>query len=219
MMPVATPEGSRPLHRGSSARLEALTDGIFAIAMTLLVLDVRPPAEIDLPHLAEVVPSVIALAISFLVLGTLWFGHRTQFQLVPNADHPVVWLNIAMLGFVSLVPFSAALLARAPTNRVAVVFYGCNLALASLAHAVMWIYATSRPELVGRELPPAFRNRTRLLALMPFGGYALGTVLGLLLPVAGLVVFVLTPFPFVSGLFYRLSPALEPADFVNIGVD
>src|ERR1700744_1559601 len=95
---------------GSPKRIETLSDGVFAIVMTLIVLQIAVPGgpvqELG-GELRALVPTILAYALTFLTLGTLWFGNRTQSELIRRADHPMVWLTLLMLLIVALVPFSA----------------------------------------------------------------------------------------------------------------
>src|SRR5437660_1262799 len=94
---------------GDAGRVLALSDGVFAIASTLLALDLRVPTGLDSTQLraalVELVPSVQAFAISFLVIGLLWLGHRRQFARLRRITGSVVALNVVLLGFVAVLPF------------------------------------------------------------------------------------------------------------------
>ncbi|MCU1525051.1 MAG: hypothetical protein JWO18_1945, partial [Microbacteriaceae bacterium] len=132
------PDVGRP-GRGSTRRMEAPSDAVFAIVMTLIVLEVHvptgPPSKLPEQFL-EATPTLLTYALTFITVGVLWFGNRTQSELLIAADHPLVWLNLLFLGLVALIPFSSALLARNPTTSFAVVEYGAHLTAASIAHAL-----------------------------------------------------------------------------------
>src|SRR6187549_1393686 len=98
-------------------RLETLTDGVFAIVMTLLVFDLRPPnpAYVSdeaamMREIAQLLPSFASYLISFIILGVYWVGHHSQFQYIRRGDQMLLWLNIVFLMCVALVPFSAGLM-------------------------------------------------------------------------------------------------------------
>ena len=190
---------------GSPRRLETINDGVFAIVMTLIVLQIQVP---DGPvgglagKLEALVPTLLTYGLVFVTLGVLWFGNRTQSEYIQSANHPLIWLNLLFLGIVALIPFSAALLGRYPTERIAVTIYGVHLMLASFAHAAAWIYCTYHPTLVIPELTPRYLRVSRFATLAPAIGYTLATAVGLLSPIAGLVGYLLVPIPFVSGLYY-----------------
>jgi uncharacterized membrane protein len=206
MQPLDTAPVAPAPGEGSPHRMEGLNDGVFAIVMTLIVLEVRvPPAGAAdlLGELGKVVPTLLTHALTFVTLGVLWFGNRTQSEFIHRATHALVWLNLAFLGIVALVPFSAAVLGRYPTRRLAVVVYGVHLTIASLAHGVCWIYATYHPEVLRSGISDRYRRLSRWASLSPALGYATATLVGSVAPMAGLVGFLLVPLPFVSGYFYR----------------
>jgi len=198
--------------QGSPHRLEALSDGVFAIVMTLIVLEVHVPEAslADLPGaLVKMAPTLLPYALTFVTLGMLWFGNRTQSEQIRAADHPLVWLNLLFLGLVALIPFSAALVSRYPSDRVAVVIYGIHLVAASLAHAVAWVYATFHPALIRPEISERYLHYSRYATFAPALGYALATVLGAMVPSIALVAYLVVPVPFVTGLFYRVLRRID----------
>ncbi len=106
----------QPRHLLSKHRLEALADGIFAVAMTLLVIELKLPDHglVHSPHdlvnaVGQLLPKFIAWIISFFVLAIFWFGHHRLFQFVHNVDGKLIALNVLLLAAVSLMPFSSAL--------------------------------------------------------------------------------------------------------------
>jgi uncharacterized membrane protein len=191
---------------GSPRRLETLNDGVFAIVMTLIVLQIRvptgPTSELA-DQLRQLVPTVLTYGLTFMTLGVLWFGNRTQSEMIERANHPLIWINLSFLGIVALIPFSAAFLGGFPTERIAVVVYGIHLTLASLAHAASWLYASFHPDLLAPGISARYLRVSRFATLAPACGYSLATLLGLLSPIAGLVGYLVVPLPFVVGLFYR----------------
>lgn len=120
-------------------RLAGLSDGIFAVGMTLLVLGLSVPtlragaSEGDLWHaLLQLSPNVLVYTMSFMTLGIFWVGQGTQLNLLARSNRHYSWLQLAFLLSVTLVPFSTALLARYPTLRVALVEYWLNIVLLGL---------------------------------------------------------------------------------------
>ena len=131
-------------------RIEALTDGVFAVAMTLLVLDIKVPelqqplATAELPlKLLSLWPKFLSYTISFVILGVYWVGHHVQLSFIRRADRPLLWINILFLLWVALVPFSTALLSEYATTRIAIAIYGANLIAIGLTLALHWWYATT----------------------------------------------------------------------------
>ncbi|MGD0108330.1 MAG: TMEM175 family protein [Rhodopila sp.] len=133
----------------SVERLAALSDGLFAVAMTLLVLDLKVPAgrtiatdQALLAALAELAPRLVIYLLSFLTLGIFWVGQQTQLSHFARSDRHLTWINLAFLFAVSLMPFSTSLMAEFITLRTALLLYWLNiLALGALLYA-SWGYAT-----------------------------------------------------------------------------
>src|SRR5439155_2102750 len=107
-----------PFGEMSSARVEAFSDGVFAIAITLLVLDIHVPAPESVGDdglgaaLAHAWPSYFAYLVSFLVIGIIWINHHSMFTMVRRVDRPVLFVNLTLLLFVSALPFPTKLLAE-----------------------------------------------------------------------------------------------------------
>ena len=197
---------------GSPKRLEALNDGVFAIVMTLIVLEVAVPDGPQatlLAQLGSVVPTLLTYALTFATLGIFWFGNRAQSEYIGIANHPYVWLNLLFLGTIALVPFSAALLGRYPGSRLAVVEYGLHLTIAALIHGLIWVYVMKRPALLKRSLTKRYRRLSQGATFAIAAGYGLATVVGLIFPFAGLLAFVAVPVPFVAGWYYRMLGAID----------
>lgn len=190
-------------------RLTMLTDGIFAIVMTLLVLELKLP-EIHghvtpqslLDALIHQAPHFISYIVSFIVLGNYWVAHHTEFQYINKLDHKLIWLNVLFLMFISLLPFSASLLGHYPDNTTAVVFYGANLLISGLIHMYIWIHATSS-NLTEKGLPKKFIQFGNLLSLFAIIPYMAAIVLAFLDPRISIFIYILVPIPFVLGLYYR----------------
>src|SRR5215472_4891728 len=153
--------GDTNLNSGlSKTRIEALTDGIFAIAMTLMVFDIKvsPLAHmnrLNLQHeLIQLWPRFLAYVISFIMLGVYWVGHHNQYHYIRRTDRPFLWINIFFLMGVSLIPFSTGLLGQFPEDRTAVGVYGLNLIMVGGFLYAHWSYAARNYRLVQRQIPP-----------------------------------------------------------------
>lgn len=140
----------------SKHRLEALTDGIFAVAMTLLVIELKVPetAHIETTAqlhaaLAHLLPKFIAWLISFFVLAIFWVSHHRLFHFVRHVDVPLQWLTIGYLTCVSLMPFSSALTGEYGGALISQVFYSINMALLSVMALLKSRYVFHHPELCG----------------------------------------------------------------------
>ena len=129
-------------------RIIFFSDGVFAIAITLLVVGIHVPelpshvANSELSrHLLDEWPRVLSYAVSFAVIGLYWIGHHRIFGHIRRFDHRLILLNLAFLGLIAFLPFPTAVLGRYGAHRAAVVLYAGSLALAGLASTALWLYA------------------------------------------------------------------------------
>ncbi len=129
-------------------RIAAFSDGVFAIAITLLSLQLAVPAAQDLGHsLTELAPSIFAFVLSFLVIGAFWVAHHRLFALVREHDDRLIWLNMAVLFFIVVIPFTTTVIAAHGGSRLGVLVYAFSLVGAGLANVALNAYV-----LVGRRL-------------------------------------------------------------------
>jgi uncharacterized membrane protein len=157
-VPVATPYNR--FSGQSLERIQALSDGVFAVALTLLVLDLRVPvgaADTDgglWEALSTLGPSFVAYLLSFTMLGTFWLAQHTFLGLCTRADRALTWTQLGFLIVVTLLPFSASLLAEYVTVRLAVGVYWLNLVLLGVGLAVGGRHAAG----TGLVDPPQLRS-------------------------------------------------------------
>ena len=195
----------------SKHRIEALSDGIFAIAMTLLVLDIKIPKMPEAAvHAGELAPTLLALwpkflsyVTSFVVLGVFWVGHHGYAHFLKRTDRWLLWINLLFLMFVVFVPFSTDLLGDHPRDRVAVIIYGGNIIALSLALCLQWWYATRKHRLVGRDLEPEIVRKGLQRTFGAAVIYACAVLLALFNPTISLIVYAVIPF------FYILPSRLD----------
>jgi uncharacterized membrane protein len=159
----------------AAARIEALVDGIFAIVMTLLILDLHVPHLAAGAPAAELARALLALwpralvyLMSFLSLGTLWVAHRFAFHYIHRTDRTLLWLNLVFLILVGVIPFLTGLIGQYPTYTLPVALYGVDLILAGATLYRIWGYATADHRLVGPHLTPeAIRAGRRRILVGP----------------------------------------------------
>jgi uncharacterized membrane protein len=167
----------------SVERLAAISDGVFAVAMTLLVLDLRTPAEsvihseADLWHaLVALAPRVLVYLMSFLTLGIFWVGQQTQLNHVERSNRDFSWLHLAFLFAVSLMPFSTSLMAEFISYRVALIAYWANIVLLGALLYVGWAYA-ARARLVKPDVTDDMENAFKRRVIGAQTLYAIGAAL------------------------------------------
>ena len=164
-------------------RIAALSDGVFAIAMTLIVLEIRVPetapihTEADLwTALQGLAPRLVTYFLSFLTLGIFWNGQQTQLNYFASADRDLTWLHLAFLAVVALMPFSTAFLAEFISFRLALLVYWANIFLLGVLLFVAWAYAR-RAGLVTPGASVAVSNAIRRRIIVAQGLYAFGALL------------------------------------------
>ncbi len=179
------------------SRMEAFSDGVFAIAITLLVLEITVPSDSEGDFLHAVLdqwPSYLAYVVSFATVGAIWLAHSAMSEFLDHADVWLMRINLLLLLLVSFLPFPSRLLAESfghrDAGKVATTVYGLTLLSATLAMSAMWRYARSRnlvrPDAGDEELVTLTRKLTPGLA-----GYVAMIALGLFLPVVAVVGYLL----------------------------
>ena len=166
------PMGTDRLARNETARVEAFSDGVFAIAITLLILEIHVPEvatgeslRVAIPHQW---PSFLAFLASFMTIGVMWLNHHRLFTLIDKCDDGLIALNLLLLLGVTWVPFPTALLAehlRGPDSHIAGIIYSASFFVIAIVFNVMWRYAV-HARLVARDLNVALI--TRQYSLGPF---------------------------------------------------
>ena len=196
-----------PPHRGlRTGRLEAFSDGVFAIAITLLVLDIAVPASAEahlLRSVADLWPSYLGYVVSFATIGAMWLGHNAITEYLERGDVGFVRLNMLLLLAIAFLPFPTRLFAefigKDSPERVAVTIYGLSFLLTSTLLLVLWRYAVRnrlvRPDTSDQEVQLLTRRLTPGLA-----GYLILILAGLFIPIVavigylGIALFYIIPF-------------------------
>ena len=153
-------------------RLETLVDGVFAIAMTILVLELRAPQTLGPGGLAQGLVDLgsrfATFVISFIVLGVYWFAHHQVFHFVLRVNRTLVWLNILFLMGIALVPFAASVMGAYTNDPIALSLYGGVLGLLAALGYLIWWYISGDRGLIEPGLDPALVHKVRVwLAIGP----------------------------------------------------
>ncbi|MGA7490083.1 MAG: TMEM175 family protein [Xanthobacteraceae bacterium] len=186
-------------------RVEAFSDGVFAIVVTLLVLELKVPTLNDhasvgeLAHqLVELLPKFLSWLISFIIVCKFWLNHNHLLGLARHADYAMVWLNSIFLMGQSFIPFPTALMGEYPDNRLAVSFFGCVFALNTLLFIALNVYIMRnliKPELASLRDPHGMRK-----AMIGPASYLAGAATAWFSVHAAFAIYALTP------LFYITPP-------------
>jgi uncharacterized membrane protein len=193
--------------RISKSRLEALTDGIFAIVMTLLVLEIAVPqilshepdvVRAELPkRLFDLWPKIFSYVISFIILAIYWRGHHRQFHYIRHSDGVLVWTNIMFLMAVSFLPFSTSLLGEYIDQQISVFIYGGNSIVIALLLYIQWRYATNHYRLVDKNLDPNIIRRLPRRVLIGILAYLIAMVVSFVNIQSSVFLFTLIVIPAV----------------------
>jgi uncharacterized membrane protein len=193
----------------SKSRLEAFSDGVFAVAITLLVLEINVPGGEHLWHqLKEEWPSFASFFISFWVIGIIWVNHHGVIDHLKRANRTLLYLNLLVLMSVVLIPFSTALMAEhlksGADEHVAAAVYAGAFVLMAVTFGSMWEYITRHREKLGVELSDEeVRSRTRSFHLgIPF--YVVALAVAFISPAVVLVIIG------AMALYYMVSGMRSP---------
>lgn len=143
-------------------RVEALTDGIFATVMTVLVLGLTVPVftgpltnselSLDLSvGIQGLVPDMLGYVLSFLILAVMWVSHHSIFHYISRMDRPLLWLNVIFLLMIGFVPFSTALLGRYPLAQLPVIIYGANIVAITITMQALLFYSARNRMLIEHQ--------------------------------------------------------------------
>lgn len=180
-------------------RVVAFSDGVFAIAITLLVLTFTPPPlPPDLPveqvpgKVLELWPRFLSYIISFLTIGMYWIFHHRQYQLVKRIDGRLLWLNLIFLMFIAFQPFPTSLLAEYGSGSSFVVaFYSIVLGTTGVIQSLVWLYATYGHRLVDSELDQRMIRYIRFRSLVGPVIFYLSAGIAYINPAAGMYFWLL----------------------------
>ncbi len=193
---------------GDVGRIEALSDGIFAFAATVLMLDFRAPDPADIHSEVELLSALIASAhrlmpwlLSLLTLGIFWVAQQTQLSQLARSNRDLTWLHLVFLAIITVLPFTTRLLADFFTYRAAFLIYWANIFLLGVAVYVTWAYS-ERAKLIRDDAPPELLGAFRRRVIIAQSLYAVGAIVGLVSVPLGLGFIILIQ------LNYALAPKL-----------
>jgi uncharacterized membrane protein len=184
-----------------SRRAESFSDGVFAVAITVLVFNLLPisqsTARLSVGELGRHWPSYFAYAVSFLTIGIMWLNHHTMLSQITKVDRPTLVLNLFLLMGVVAIPFPTALVAdhlvgasaRGGQATVATVTYGLVMMAIALAYALMWLYMSAHQQSLGARRRIATPRMSTFRFTVGNAGYVAGTLVALANAVAALIIF------------------------------
>ena len=181
-------------------RIVTFTDGVLAIVVTLLVLEIAVPqlsqseVETELPkRLLELLPDIWSYATSFIILGFFWIAHDDQFHYIKRANRTLSWITIFYLMFIAFIPFSTALIGEYRDQEISIIVYGINIIIVLGFGYLQWEYATKEHHLVDIDLDPNLVTITSRRIFVGMILYAFGIVISFLNTQVSLALFILIP--------------------------
>lgn len=188
----------------TTTRVNAFSDGVFAIAITLLVLDIKAPSPWRVQNDTDLVraimaswPNFAAYVQSFLVVGVYWVAHHSLLDYVRRVDRTFLWLNNLFLLSVGFIPFPASLLGSFTVYRTASLVYGTSLVVTGLTLYMLWRYASRHHRLIDPDFPVARRRAiTRRILAAPLL-YVGAMLISFVHPILCLTMYALVPLGYI----------------------
>lgn len=181
----------------TKARLEAFSDGVFGVAITLLILDVRPEDGVTgwqiLTHQWH---HILVYVFSFLLVGLYWVAHHHVMHFITGTDRTLLWLNLLVLLFVVFIPFTAAQLSASHEDPSSIRIYASTLICINLSGTALMAYAR-RHGLLSPALSGSFLRTALYLHLVPMAAYSVAIALASWCPIASLALMVVVPAFFI----------------------
>ena len=192
-----------PPRSASTTRIEAFSDGVFAIVITLLILEVHVPTLSDrsiqavLAALVGLAPKLISFSVSFFTIAVIWVNHHRFFESITHSDWKLLWYNSFFLFWVTVVPFTTAFIGSYPTQPLVVALYSFTLSLVGLSSVWMGRYVFFRSDLFSPSISMVERRRSWTRYWLSVLLYVGAAALAFVAVYASLVILALVPFIYV----------------------
>jgi uncharacterized membrane protein len=164
-------------------RLGSFSDAVFAVIITILVLELKPPGSASFAALGSLWPTAVSYAVSYLFIAIVWVNHHHLFRYADVATSRLIWANFAHLFTVSLIPFSTAWIAQTDLAAVPVSLYAGVFVLVNATYNFLWMEAIDRSQ---SNLPPGAQMMMRVRSLVTLGLFALAAIVALKYPIGGM---------------------------------
>jgi uncharacterized membrane protein len=189
----------------TTGRIEALSDGIFGFALTLLVLALTVPQLSPmqlhqgalLSNLLALWPKLLTYLVSALIIIIYWIGHVMLFHFVNRSNRNFMWLNSLFLIMIAFFPFPVGLLGEYPMESISLALYGATLAVTGLFYAGMWFYATTDRHLINQKLSDELIKKGKLIVTVAPITYLVGIILAFVSPALCIALYILTPIAYI----------------------
>lgn len=192
----------------NKSRLEAFSDGVFAIAITLLVFNISVP-DCDYAHLRECIikmfPKILSYVMTFTLIGLYWVGHHFYFDRIKKVDGNFVWMNMVLLLFICFMPFPTALLGKFPYGKIPLLLYGLILIATNVHSFSMLKYLYKHRELVNDHFKDEFYKLQLPMFFWINLTYVVGIVFAFFVPAVSYVLYLITMFAGVKIYVKRMN--------------
>jgi uncharacterized membrane protein len=181
----------------SKQRLEAFSDGVMAIAITILVLELKVPLDAGahlLQSVLELLPKVLAFIFSFIVIGMYWVAHHSMVSGLQVFDRNALWINLLTLLFICFIPFPTALIGEYPDQPLGVILYSITLSLVNITGTYFWLHCSKLPQ---NGVPPKLSKRVAIIHMAPVLAYLCTIALSFFNVIAAYIVVALVPLFFI----------------------
>lgn len=204
----------------NKARFEAFSDGVFAFAVTLLILSIAlpefrsPPNESELSHaLVHLWPKLIAYALSFGVIGIMWQNHHALFRLVDRVDRVTVFLNLMLLSVTTFIPFATSTLGSYPSMRASTFLYGLTLTSSAIVYNLLLDHLVRR-QAFHHDVAEATIRQTVIAYRVGLATYACATLVAFVAPLLSFALYVLIAgyYLFPRGVDQDLGAGAAPGE-------
>ena len=181
-------------------RIEAFSDGVFAIVVTIMVFEIKiphvPVSELNRAVLA-VIPKILAYVLSFIIIGVYWVSHHNMLHFIEKVDRSALWLNNLVLLTVALIPFPTSLLGDYPGATLPILVYSITLSSVNFAGTLLWAYSSFKNRLTVRDLNPKFSRKVIILHSSPIIFYISAVFLSNINVLWSYIIYFLVPLFFI----------------------
>jgi uncharacterized membrane protein len=195
--------------KGALERITFFSDGVMAIAVTLLIIEMIIPAvnpEEVVPELLNLLPKFLSHVISFFIIASYWVTHHRIFTYISKYDSKLLWFNLLFLFFVSFLPFPSALLGQYSSIPLVIIIYSINIAFIGFSIVLLWLYASNNLRLIAKDTTPKIIKNLIINNLIGPIGFLVSIPFTFLSVYAVFIIWWLTP---VIGVLYRrIAPKL-----------
>ena len=193
----------------SKARLEAFSDGVIAVIITVLVLEIHLPSNhINSNELFSVLvsllPKIISYLMSFVTITVWWVSHHQLLHIIERSDRGLLWFNSIFLLFLSFIPFPTSVIGEYPESFLSILLYGVTGILTSLSFILMKWYVIFKAKLINKNIPEELLKKSFNKGFLSPLLYGSAVLIGFFYPIISFIIFIFIPcYYFIPGLLEK----------------